>query len=761
MLVGNIFVWIGLAAACASAVCYALAVRRGKEWRGYARMCFALVGSSTLAASALLCYLLLAHQFQVQYVAEYSSSSLSVGYLISAFWAGQEGSFLLWVLLGVFLGMALIARAGSDEPYVMAVFSLHQAFLLLLLALKSPFALGTAVPEDGQGLNPLLRDPWMIAHPPMLFLGYAGMTVPFAYAVAALCRRNYDAWAVRSRSWILFAWTVLGAGIMMGGNWAYRVLGWGGYWAWDPVENASLVPWLAGTALLHGILLQRGRASARRSNLFLAILCYLVVLYGTFLTRSGILKDFSVHSFVEPGKAIYWVLLGGMGLATVVSLGLLALRWREIPGSRAADRLLSREFTSFLVMLLMSISTALVLVGNSAPILTGLLQQKASSVQAAFYNKTHFPLAVLLAVAMGIGPLLAWKGRNLRSLPRRLRLPVAGAFVAAAACVPLRPPDAEVGRFVLYLLLIAAGAFGTMANWPLFLRAARGRLGNSGGYLAHAGVGLLLAGVVTSGPLGRSDTISLRPGESAAPLGRKMTFAGIEELEKPDRMILNLDLQEGRRSVKATPNMLFSESSEDPMHRPYIRRLWLQDVYIAPVSLETPDPVGGFRTLEMAKGQTETLGEYKVTFRNFRMDGEMGKEGMRIAAIVDVARGDKRWTVEPAAQMAAGGMAARPATVPGTEMVLGLAGIQVPKAVLQVRGFEPTVPGAPPPRETATFQVSTKPGINLIWLGTLMILAGGTLATRRRARESARLGEPLKGRMGEWESGRAGERVKG
>ncbi|MBI3944802.1 MAG: cytochrome c biogenesis protein CcsA, partial [Armatimonadetes bacterium] len=249
---GNSMLLAGLAMALLSLSAYVSYSRGGKEQRGVARGSFVVSALAVLAASVALMYAFLAGRYDIQYVAGYSSSDLPLIYRISAFWAGQEGSFLLWALMGAAIGLALMRQAGSWEGPLMALFNATQAFLLLLMVIRSPFAPGDPGAVEGHGLNPLLQDPWMAIHPPLIFLGYAALAVPFVFAIAALLRRDYDGWVARALPWTLFAWVGLGAGIFVGGYWAYRVLGWGGYWGWDPEEKASHIPWLLATALLHG-----------------------------------------------------------------------------------------------------------------------------------------------------------------------------------------------------------------------------------------------------------------------------------------------------------------------------------------------------------------------------------------------------------------------------------------------------------------------------------------------------------------------------
>jgi cytochrome c-type biogenesis protein CcmF len=283
---------------------------------------------AVILTAATLLYLILTHQFQYTYVWSYSSRDLPTPLLISTFYAGQEGSFLLWSLFTAIIGLFLLRHSSRHgyEAQVMSVFGGIELMLLLMLLFKSPFRFvwesfpGDAkvgfLPQDGRGLNPLLQNYWMVIHPQVLFSGFAAMGVPYAYAVGAMLKRDYDSWFKAATPWLVFGTFVLGTGIMMGGLWAYETLGWGGYWGWDPVENSSLVPWLVGVASIHTILSQRKRGAFVRTNLVLGVLCFVLVLYSTFLTRSGVLGETSVHSFVD-------LLIPGCGSTGCLSAHLL------------------------------------------------------------------------------------------------------------------------------------------------------------------------------------------------------------------------------------------------------------------------------------------------------------------------------------------------------------------------------------------------------------------------------------------------------
>lgn len=331
-LLGNGAIILGFLAAMTAMITYLMSVRNPRLV-GVARGGFHVTVSTVLVASLILLILIVKHQFQFHYIWAYSSRDLPLGLLMSTFYAGQEGSFMLWTLMVALVGVVLLAytQKRDNEREVMGVYSSILAFLMMLLIVKNPFAPieGNVIPADGRGLNPLLQNFWMQIHPPILFLGFAAMAPPFALAIAALMRRKYQAWVVSSLPWVLGGSMLLGLGIALGGFWAYETLGWGGWWGWDPVENASLIPWLISVALVHTMLTQKRTKGLTLTNFMLAILAFVLVLYSTFLTRSGVLGEASVHSFVDPGRFSFTLLVLFMFAFTDIGFALLFGRFTK------------------------------------------------------------------------------------------------------------------------------------------------------------------------------------------------------------------------------------------------------------------------------------------------------------------------------------------------------------------------------------------------------------------------------------------------
>ena len=385
---GNIILWSGGLTLIVSLVFYARGDKSETAARVGALWYVAMTALLTVATGYLL-YLFLADRFDYSYVSGYSSRNLELFYKISAVWAGQEGTFLLWTWLAAILGLFVIRHGGPLMPRTMLYLLITQVFLFALMYVRSPFALlpPTNIPFDGRGLNPLLKDPWMVIHPPIVFLGYAVFTVPFCYALAALDKRAWQKFAAEAFPWAAWAVATLGAGIFIGGYWAYKVLGWGGYWGWDPVENASLIPWLTGLALLHGLVITRGTGKLVKTTVGLALVSYVLVIYGTFLTRSGVLADFSVHSFTDLGFNVY--LIGFLAIISVYSIGQLIVRTRGAESPPIATAITSREFGLVLGIVLLSLTAVLVWLGTSSPIFTTMAGNPASVSQAYYRSEEH------------------------------------------------------------------------------------------------------------------------------------------------------------------------------------------------------------------------------------------------------------------------------------------------------------------------------------------------------------------------------------
>ncbi len=745
--IGQVVMWLGLFTVCISSIFY-LVLCLGRERifvRNIARLSFLGFATFVTIASTLLMHFILSHEFLYSYVARYSSRDLSLAYLISSFWAGQEGSFLLWVLLGAWLGILVMVKARDVEPQVMLIYNLNNIFLMILLIKQSPFSMLAFHPPDGQGLNMLLQDPWMVVHPPVVFLGYAAFTIPFAYAIAALWRREYDAWIRPALPWTVFAFVGLGAGIIIGGYWSYKVLGWGGYWGWDPVENASLLPWLAGTALMHGMILQQTRKKLRKTNLVLAALSFILVIYCTFLTRSGVLADFSVHSFVDLGITGWLVIFMLFFLA--ISFGFLIARAKKIPVSKPGESIsyFSREFGLIAAILVLCFSTFIIGLGTSAPLITRVLE-KASKVSNEFYVNTNLPLAMLVLLLLSFVPLLVWGKNSFPRLGPKLTWAFVGTVVSMVITLLSGYPDmgAPLLSFGVFVLSILGGAaVGT--NLFLAVRLISKKVAISGASVAHLGVGLMFLGIVSSSAYDRSEKVFLAQGDIQRAMGYDIEFNGptFARDGKGMRAYLPLDVKKAGTQFIARPD-IYSEHGPDGQPKrfshPHIRRGVISDLYISPIDFDAGKrkDVSGTH-LHLVKGHKVQFHDYELTFTGFDVSGMMGKKDthdMSVGADIVVSyKGKEPVALKPTITVGQLHSPSSRVKLPGAEEAyLTLVSIEADaKAVTLVYQGPATATDEPEkdiPRVIA--EVSIKPGMTLLWLGVFLILLGGCIAIPRR-----------------------------
>ncbi len=477
-MLGSIALALTFTASLAGMVLYALAARGRVELTQAARRCTQLALLGMFVACATLLYYIFNYHFEINYVYEHASRKLSKFLLFSTFYASQEGSFMLWGLWTAIIAVFLLdyARRQRYEAHVMAIYLSVLVFISLMLIAKSPFetiyaahpgeAAKGFIPADGKGLNPSLENLWIVIHPPMLFLGFSLLAVPFAFALAGLIKRDYQGWVVTSMPWTLGAAMVLGFGIILGGFWAYETLGWGGYWAWDPVENASLLPWLVTVAAAHTMLTQKRTGGLIRTNIALTLLAYALVLYGSFLTRSGVLGEASVHSFADPGYLAFTMLVCALGVFILVPFSIFLWRWKEMSGFTQDYKILSRETGLSIASALLGASALVVFIGTSAP----LVQKK---VETDFYNNLHIPLIIVLLVVNALSLLLKWRQSSWNDLVKKSLSAFIATIVFTAAIVLLGVHD------VRFALISASAFFALYVNVELGWKILRGHWGVS------------------------------------------------------------------------------------------------------------------------------------------------------------------------------------------------------------------------------------------------------------------------------------------
>lgn len=795
-MLGNVFTTIAFVTALFSAVMYFLNFRGYQNAINYARVSFHIMATSTILASVLLLYLILTHQFQYKYVYSYSDTSLPLGLLISTFYAGQEGSFLLWALWMAILGVVLQQYAsvrGDLEPRAMSVFSLVQSFLLLMITpmVKNPFALIYSEPFmasastinmqflnlpfmadyiftdsstnqhyikidqtlvdllkgagislndfiiNGKGLNPLLQNFWMQIHPPTLFLGFAAMSVPFSFAFAALMKNDYKEWIKQSLPWTLFSVMVLGFGIMLGGYWAYGVLGWGGYWAWDPVENSSLIPWIVSVAALHTMLVQKKTANENsiggfaKTNLLLVILSFILVLYSTFLTRSGVLGDASVHSFVDPGYFAYLLLIIFMVTFTALGAGALIYRWRYLQQiTPPHNNLLSREFALFTGSVVLGASALVIFLGTSAPIL-------GKSVQIEFYNQMNLPLGILISLINGLSLLVKWKSSDAKELLRKSVFSLLASIISTILMVIAGVKDFKM------ILFAFASAFAFFVNAEIAFKILRCNLNKAGAYIAHMGLALLFLGVIASSKYDKSVDVNLIKGEAADVFGYKMIFTGYSPTAD-GKYKFNILISKNGKEYIASPIMYYSEYNQGIMRNPDIVPFVTKDIYISPISYDDgSSSENAGTTYKIKKGESVKHNEIEIQFLDFDFPEDARQKMMSggdftLGAKLAVKSYGKSQEVEPKFEIREGQKVDIPIRLNQENLEIKLVSLAPDEkaVVIKVNDLIKTQTKSSDRREILAVTASIKPFIGLVWLGTVVIVLGFFVSMIRRSKES-------------------------
>ena len=569
----------------------------------------ALVG----LAAGILWYGLLTDQFQISYIWNSSERSLPTFYKIASLWGGQAGSLLFWtLLLGLFSAVSAVTFRTSQRPlmpYVNATLLATLVFFLVLLVFSAnPFEQIGIVPPDGRGLNPLLQNYWMVIHPVMLYLGWVGLSVPFAFAVAALLSKRLDRrWVRTVRRWTLIPWMFLSAGIIMGSQWAYMELGWGGYWAWDPVENASFLPWLTATAFLHSIIIQEQRGILKVWNVTLIWLTYTLVILGTFTTRSGIIS--SVHSFAQSPVGPYFLVF--LTVTTVGFMLLLFQRMRYLQGENSIDSISSREAAFMANNWLFAGIAFVVLWGTFYPMFSEILTGERIAVAAPWFNRVAGPLFLLLFVLMGVGPLLGWRRTGASAFRRQFTWPGLAAllsvpvflftsrnvFPVAGLAICVFVAATIVQEFVRGMIARrrTKGEPFPMAMWGLLRRNGR----RYGGYVVHFGIVLIGVAIIGNEFYQTTTHVTLSAGESVELSGYRLTFTSLDTRRNSNHTevsayLLVADSESGRLLDQIAPRRnIYDKAPDQPTSEVGLRMTPAEDVYVI---LNGWQPDGGSAT---------------------------------------------------------------------------------------------------------------------------------------------------------------------
>ncbi|MEW6411789.1 MAG: cytochrome c biogenesis protein CcsA [Candidatus Zixiibacteriota bacterium] len=715
---GDFLIYAATACALGSLAFYLLTLR-GKDANLIAgRMLFKSTAALVIAAALVLLYLILAHDFSVAYVFAYSSSDLPLGYLISTLWAGQEGTFLLWLTYVTLMGLVMIKTAGKFEEGNMVVVNLFVLSLLMILVKKSPFELLSVAQVEGAGLNPLLQNFWMQIHPPIMFVGFAATLFPFAFAVTGLIQRKYDTWAESARRWTVFAWASLGTSLVMGGYWAYVTLGWGGFWAWDPVENSSFIPWIFLTTQIHVLFIQRKRRGLMRFSLLMVCLSFWSVLYGTFLTRSGVLADFSVHSFVDLG--INGFLISSLFFFIGAGLFLIVWRWQDIKPNPSFSAVNSRAYIVALGVVMLFMGGMLTLLGTSAPLLTRVTDNP-SNVGLNYYFTTMTPVAVAVLVLIGLFPAFRWnKGL---SKPRLL-----GAGLIAAAVTIAALLFTGFTHQIIYLLFFAAAAMAFVSNsWVLAVSWREGKF--APGYLAHVGLAVALVGAAVSAGFESKKTVTLLENHDVNEMGYNLRFARV--VDKQDGFDCHVQVDaEGSQFTAILPHE-FPRNAQGVMRRPHVEKFLLLDVYISPVAFE-PSTAIDRSVLTLHKDQSARIDEYEITFHDFELDSHGNAGPASVAATLTVRYDDYSEQLAPSLSVDSTSVVALPATFANGRGSISIAGIQPEEGAVMLHVQGGFVPASEPSGASLVIEISKKPLINLFWLGTTICFLSGALSMRKR-----------------------------
>ena len=803
-IVGQILLLVALVATILSGCAY---FKRSEidtkvdSWKRYGRYLWMISAVASTVAFGLLMYLNVTHQFQYAYVYDHTSVSLPLDYLVAASWAGQEGSFLLWIVMNGFVGLAVIRLAKGYEGPVMAIMAMSQFFLLTMVAgidlgaftvgispfvtliqkyPTAPMIQAGIIPTDGQGLNDLLQNYWMVIHPPILFSGFASMMVPFAFAITALWKKRYTQWVLPALPWTLFGVLALGVGIIMGGYWAYLTLSFGGYWAWDPVENSSLVPWLVGIGAVHTMIIQKRSGHSQKASLFLCIMAYILVIYSTFLTRSGILGDISVHSFVDLGlynQLLIWILTIG-----IIGFGLFIYRIKELPVPENEPEMLSREFLTFAGAMILMAVAAVVLLGTSAPIIGRIFRDNPSSVPLAFYNRWTLPLMILVVFLAGIGQLFWWNRMTIANVNKVMIKPVVLSFISTLAVLIFSPFSERAAVMstaavntanslnqaslldgfssfwntnalgVLLLLLTFAAFFAFFGNFIVFWRVVRGNLKMAGGSLSHVGFAIFVLGIIASSgfsnPIVRNtgvqigesrDNFILALGETRILNGYTVTYTGhgTDEENKPT---YELEFEDPRgRSFTASP-VVYKSSKDQWIQNPDTHVFPEKDLFITVtpnIMFSSGDELDGTQ-LNLARGDSSIIGDnaFLIKFLDYDVDGvkshQTDSTEIAVGAVLEITNlqtSETRQLTPVYMIMLDRSVNIIPVRDEEWGISLGFTAMNVDNGAitLQIEGVDSI------PEDWLVVQATEKPFISFVWIGFIILSFGFCLSIYRRS----------------------------
>jgi cytochrome c-type biogenesis protein CcmF len=734
----------------ASAICWLLSPKREILAKIGAR-CFTFGCIGIFGAMASVISLFLANRFEFEYVWEHADKSNALQYRLAGVWSGQQGSFLLWATTAAFFGLLAVRGTGPYRRWFTSVYSVFLACLSGILAYETPFKLNfldgkPVVPADGVGLAPSLQNYWVVIHPPTIFMGFGALTVLAAYAFAALASNKVHDWIPRVRPWSIAALTLLGVGLCMGGFWAYETLGWGGFWMWDPVENVSFVPWIMTVALVHGIIVQNTSKRWTVTNLLLGGAPFLLFVYGTFLTRSGVLGDTSVHSFANMDHIAQKLLLGFLAIASVTFIALWAYRARTFkpdpdhPPTPSVKGFHREGFYRLGAILLtgFAISAA---IGMSMPMFMALAGKQPKVVEEALYHKVLVWMYVPLMLIMAAAPLVAWRGMEMKVLLKRIygvlcvTLSITGLAMIVVSVSPWTkgidktqkinfPFNREVGLVPWILTLTFLSVAVIVSNaWRISELFKRSKL-SSAAFLAHIGVAVLMAGLVVSRGFEQKASLMVQEDAHDFGLGYLVQYKGQTSTVDDRNNKAIFQLRKGNDVWTARPGYYMTtgpDGTQNPMVWPHIEHRILYDLYFA---LHAPVQATG-TTVTLQPGQTGKLDKFSVTYLDRTMKGTPGMSGTQFGALLKVSDETGTSQLNPVLELSGQGPIDRPAPL-GKELKISLKRMDAAtgSATLELLFAKPIYP----------VDFFYKPLTILVWLGTGILGFAGFLSAFYRRR---------------------------
>jgi cytochrome c-type biogenesis protein CcmF len=797
--IGHFFAILSFAASFVAIVAFFRATNAktaGEEtgWRRMGRIAFSIDVFAVFAVFFTIIYIISSRLFEYNFAWEHSSKELSPQYLLACVWEAQEGSFLLWNLWVCILGLILIRKAGKWESPVMTVISFTQfCIATMIMGIYvfgqkvgfNPFILvrqtemGTSAPifsqanylsipqmQDGQGLNALLQNYWMVIHPPVLFLGFSSTVVPFAYAIAGLWKKQYGNWTRAAQPWTLFSAAVLGTGIMMGAAWAYEALSFGGYWAWDPVENASLVPWLVMIAGLHCMVIYNATGHSLRATFFFLITQFVLVLYSTFLTRSGILGDLSVHAFVESGMNVQLGLFVAVFL--IPAYGLFIARYRHIPTIAKEEATNSREFWMFIGSLILFLSALYIIIFTSLPVYNLMSKKKVTTGddQTFSYNRIEIFIAILIGMLTAVTQYLKYKGAPNAALLKKIGWPTAVALAASVlVCVfgGIHYEKYGTGYLAAIYLAMFGAVYAIVAN-AVYIRAGlNGKLKAAGGSIAHVGFGLMLVGILLSSakkqvlsynttgitlnftPESKQDpmeNITLLKGTRTDMGAYWTTYVGNDSVDQHSQTTyfkIHFEKKDGTEQFDLYPNFIKSTKGQgEPSPNPDKRHYWSKDIftYISATNAEMKEDTAAFRSAVMAIKDTAYYSRGYVILDSVEVDPDntkfhfSRKDTALVARVTVVSRDSMRYTAYPALYLKDNVPHYLNDTVFAQDLALRFNMVMKDRKIdLGIKESSDMVP-------FIALKVLEFPQIGLLWLGTLIMITGFVISILWRRRQA-------------------------